>query len=494
MSTKVFRFGALPPAKDGAIRYQMRLGRDYYNRLVEAENARRRAMWGGDRPPPPPHEHANGESKDCSECKEHWEALRKAYRETSLLDVKPVRAAAIAEGLYCGTYRQVEESFAAAWKKTDTFSLVRFRSWRQGGLMSVQIQCGCDADRYFQIRAADDPRTGRRKNQRHTVRLRIGSDGQRPIWSEAVRLEMHRPIQGIVAWAKVCLAYSGDREIWSVQFTSICVPPRHDEATDGAVAIDVSWRSMPDGTLRLAFARDADGQEHELRMPARWRERVARAERIRGHRDRRLNELKAKKPAFARLQKPRGARRVAKKQGVIEPEIAAWLARDRHLEEYELGCRRKSVAARRDALRNWLRMLRRRYATAIIKDTAHKEMKAHSAAVAAGIWPKARYQGHHGAPGETVEELCQVYGRKTGVAVFKAAWTTSTCAECGEPMEVGPEREVTCESCGAVDDRDRVSTRNLLARYADGETTKPTARKTSARFAKRHSETEVTAC
>jgi hypothetical protein len=43
--TKVNKYGGKPPEKEGLIREQMRLGRQYYNNLVEAENDRRRKIW-----------------------------------------------------------------------------------------------------------------------------------------------------------------------------------------------------------------------------------------------------------------------------------------------------------------------------------------------------------------------------------------------------------------------------------------------------------------
>lgn len=128
---------------------------------------------------------------------------------------------------------------------------------------------------------------------------------------------------------------------------------------------------------------------------------------------------------------------------------------------------------------------------AIIKDSQHSEMKAKKKAKEAGMSKEARERGHHGAPGAIIEEVCTVFGRTVGVAIVKAPKTTATCPECKKEMEVGKGLLVSClnsecERVGAEQDRDRVSTQNLVDLYTEGEYTRPTARKSTPRFAKRH--------
>lgn len=497
MSVAVYKYGALPPAKDGAIREQIKLAQRYYNKLVEAENNRRqsvwRAIWCSDIEPIPPHEHATGEEL-CDGCKAFWELMQHRYYAFPALDVKPYREAARNGGLYWGTYLIPEQDFAAAWKKTKWSSSVRFRPWRKGGAMGSQIQQGKILDNVFRIEKAEDPRSGKRAGQRHILQVRIGSDEKKkPIWSDPIRFEMHRPLQGRPTWVKICLSYRGEREYWSVNITCADVPARIDNALDGTVAIDVGWRALPNNHIRLAYAKGDNGNEYELTLNPRWRERIARADRIRAARDEMLNIIKRRHTVLSRFEKPEKARgRVLEEELNQDIELEGWQRWERHMQSYEIGCRRKSVAARREQVRMWLRMLRRRYATAVIKDSAHKEMKATKKAKEAGLPQAARKQGHHAAPGEIIEEACRVFGRQTGVAVVKAPGTTATCIECGHESKngVGAELMVVCERCGAREDRDRVSTRNLLRLYFAGDSKKPTARKTTARFAKRHKKTE----
>lgn len=503
---KVFDYGAQPPAPDNPVREQMKLSRNYYNQIVEAENKRRQIAWGEEKftTPHPPEVIIlpDGTKKTnwckCDRCQAHWNAVRKAYKQLEPLDIKPLRAAAIKTGLYWGSYLLVEQDFSRAWKTTKFYQPVKFRSWKKGGSAGVQIHDNrCSS--FFQIEKIPDPepskRTkkrdknagkGKRRGQLRTIRIRIGSDSNKPVWSDPVSFKMHRPLEGNVVWVKIHMYYRGDREIWSVGFTCNNTLPRIDSATDGVVAIDVSWRILPDGDIRLAYAKGDDGIIDELTLDPYWRERIARADRIRSERDRQLNALKEKDPRFNILKSPRSVRFFAHNKEIDTPQLDNWIKRERHLEQYELGCRRKTYAVRRNAVRVWLRELRRKYTTVVIKDSSHKEMKDHKKAKEAGLHQAARKQGHHVAPGEIVEEICRVFGRQENVAVVTAYGATATCVQCGHMQEVGAERLVTCERCDNTDDRDHISTQNLLTRYFKGEYEKPTSRKTTARFAKRH--------
>jgi hypothetical protein len=490
MSTKVFKYGL--QLGDAAMREQMRKGRGYYNKLVEAENERKKKIWEDDRIPEAPHpptENEKGETVfcKCQECKAFWKEMRSGYFKANKiigpLDKKSLREQAAADGLYWGTYLLVERAFDRAVSDTKWYNTVKFRSWKQGGYMGVEIQDGVDHDKMFRIEKAPDSRTGKRAGQRHTLQIKTGSNS----WSDPVSFEMHRPLLGRVTWVQVSMKYRGEREEWSVSFTSEKTPARTDNALEGVVAIDVGWRIMPDNRIRLAFAKGDNGNEYEYWMPERWRELSDRADRIRGYRDTMLNVIKARHPVLRKHKKPRGARDHIRRAGLDKDiELLGWLRWDKHMEDYELGCRRRSKARRQNDLRVWLRMLRRRYATAIIKDSAHKELKDHKRAVRDGMLPRSRRNAHHGAPGEVIAEVLQVFDRKTGVYEIEASQTTATCNTCGHVNEVGPELIMQCEQCGTRGDRDRVSTRNLLDRYFAGEFKKPTARKNRPKYFMKH--------
>jgi len=505
MTTKVYKYGALPPEKESAIRQQMKLSRDYYNKLVETENKRRTEIWGGEKPqwPHEPVETTDDETESkkityckCDQCEKYYHDVIDKYKRLPFLDKKPIRAEAVKNGLYWGTYLIAEQAFDAAVKKTKCFSLVKYRSWKKGGYAGVQVQLVSKPGTKYKIEHADDPRAGRRKGQRHMVYLRVGSDEkQQPIWSDPIKFEMHRPIYGRVTWIKICMHYRGEREIWSIDITCSDIPDREDKSNNGVVAVDVGWRVLEDDKLRIAFATGIDEKESEFKLCPEWRELSARADRIRSYRDNRFGVLKIAIPKLKILKKPSSLKLYLEKNEMMTDELSAWCRQDRHLAQYEIGCRRRSEDKRRNDMRVWLRGLRRKYAHVVIKNSSHKEMKDHKKAIESGMMPPQRRNAHHAAPGEVIGEICKVWDRKTEVSIIKAENTTATCLCCGHLNHVGPEQFVVCEQCGTTEDRDRISTRNLLILYARGECEKPTARKTTAKFAKKHKNiSEVSEC
>ena len=496
MSTKVFKYGAFPPEKDGAIRQQMKLGRDYYNKLVEAENARRKSVWGGEKPvwPHTPVETTDddGQKKTtrckCDECQRYYVQVIAAYKAMGFLDLKPLRADAAAGGLYWGTYLIVEESFNAAVKTTKCFDLVKYRSWREGGYMGAQIQKVRTADAVFRLRHREDPRTGRRLGTRYNCMIRVGTQDGKPKWSDPIDLVLHRPLCGRPTWLKACMKFRGGKEVWSLNVTCADIPARDDGSQSGVVAIDVGWRVLKDDRLRIAFATGNDGKEFEFLMSEKWRELSTRADRIRGARKIMLNTIQRRFSVLSKHKSSTGALQHVLQDKTLSKdiELVGWASWERHMSDYETGCRRRSEVKRWTDMCVWLRDLRRQYARVVIKNSVHKEMKDHKKAVDSGMMRHHRRNAHHAAPGEVIEEVCKIWDRKTEVAIIKAQFTTATCPQCGHVHKVGPEQYITCEQCGTQEDRDRISTRNLLTLYAGGEYNKPTARKDGARFAKRH--------
>jgi len=474
----------------------MRLGRECYNALVEVENARRHLAWGGDIPPKPPHPlplTQDGDENDdetawcrCAECKAHWMGIREALHALPPIDTKPIYAHYCTNGpLYWGTFNHVAQAFSAAWKKTRPWRPVKYRSWRQGGVIAVQIQAGYQKrqnyDTLFRINDVVDTRTRHRHKGHHraTVQLALGAGRM----TSPIEIEQHRPIVGTPTWVTARLCYDSlGRERAAVNFTRRDVPQRTDLAPRGVVAVDVSWRQVPDG-LRIAWTRDDQGHNDQLVLDTRWQFLAKHADQLQAIRDQNLNLLKAVDPAFAQAKSPRHACLILAEIEDPSAVARAWRYREEHLRNYEMGERRHSVNRRRDALRKWARELRRNYAEVVVKDSQHKEMK--ETAKQDKLSRKARRQGQHGAPGEVIAVLREIFG-DDGMWLVEAAYTTDRCPLCGHLNAHGAERIVVCEECGEGLDRDLVSTRNMLVAYAAEERRRPTARKTAARFGKRH--------
>ena len=518
----VYKYGARPAGDD--VRAQMAMAVELYNNLVDAENERRMTAWNGPKAPYPPkhvcpkspavkaqrrkerEEKARLEAEraakagkkikpkkpkkekepPCPVCSKHYAEVRKTVYLQPFVDPKPIYHAMRKRGLFWGTCSITVEAWDAARKATKLHKKVRRRTPEDGSAIAVQIQKPQegDHDRQFLVEKMPDPRTGRRAQGkgcgRHTVKLRIATVNREPVFCEPIRFEMHRPLAGVISWVKVRYHCVADREVWSVAFTRVEPPGHPTQATEGIVAVDASWRRMPDGSLRIGYAQDTAGFVDELRLPPEWVERGNRADRIQRHRDQYLNELKKSDSRFAHTKSCLGVHRKKEELQINEPELNKWLERDLHLWRYERGCLRSSTLGRRAKMEEWTRMLRGRFAHVVVKDTQFDELKMEN-----DLHQGARRQGHRGAPGETIERLRGLYGM-TGMHVVEAAGTSYTCVDCGSYMEVSHHRILCCEQCGSERDCDDVSTRNALRLHDAGKSRPPTARKTTSKFSKRH--------
>jgi hypothetical protein len=237
-----------------------------------------------------------------------------------------LRAAAVACGLFWGTYLVVE----ASCKKAHKGAPPKFRRWDGHGKVAVQIQKGMSVmslagdDTRLRLRRGDEvvPRsrrlvadrercaTGGAPCHRHVrgrraggrcpgdesdidrgvggtvdrrlgdavVSLRIGSDGRKPIFAR-VPIRFHRPLppSASVLWAWLTVTRLGSHESWRMQFVLSDVPAQADRAVTGAVGIDVGWRMIGQAPREISTGdagrfdqkRGAEPPERRLRV-ASW--------------------------------------------------------------------------------------------------------------------------------------------------------------------------------------------------------------------------------
>lgn len=237
MSTRVYRYGLLPPTlEEPRIREQMQLAHTYSNKLVELERMRRKRI-------------SDVEADDAiraidmqiaateESAKPLWEERRRLLKaRRALPEVKAavkainddqrgeVRAARKTCDVYWGTYLQVEAAMEAAASHP---APPKFRAWYGEGAVSVQLQQGMPVpavlagdDRRVALLTEPVPVPGRGGKPLPRLRLRVGSDGRDPIWAEWP-IVYHRPLplSGSLKWAKVVLRRISTREEWSVHFT-----------------------------------------------------------------------------------------------------------------------------------------------------------------------------------------------------------------------------------------------------------------------------------
>ena len=443
-------------------------------------------------------------------------------------------------GVYWGTYLLQEAAIDQARKEV---SAPKFFSWREEGAVSVQLQKGLDlpdlwgTDTQLQVKPVDpgahDPavrRGQRRRLSRTVLRLRVGSDSRKPIWAEFPMI-YHRPLpEGAVI--KVATVHRRRRNCtqwsWVVQMTvdvTACKPARVAPAT-GVVALNLGYRKRDGGAIRAGYVVGNDGHEEEIlaaksdlvrpgtltaEQQARARGWVtnglAKADSIRGFRDRDMLEMKAKLPAvwpagdlpewFAEVTKtiqawksPDRFRRLSFRLDQLRASgdeahliplipltdlLSAWRARDEHLEMYEAGLRRSAIKDRREAFRIVAARLAQRYATLVVDTTDLRRLNRAEDTTADRVTShvNARHQSFMAAPGELRETLINAFGPDRVVKVSRVK-VTVRCHHCGH-MDATWDRERddgeishACPGCGVTWDQDANACRNLLKEHQAG--------------------------
>lgn len=99
----------------------------------------------------------------------------------------------------------------------------------------------------------ETPRGERRRLQRTVLHLRIGTDERREPIMATFPMIMHRPLPaGRISWAKIYVRRIGPREEWTVSLTFDLEEAHRVTPGGGVVALDLGWRQMMDGSLRVA--------------------------------------------------------------------------------------------------------------------------------------------------------------------------------------------------------------------------------------------------
>ena len=423
-------------------------------------------------------------------------------------------------GVYWGTYLLVEEA-AQASAQAPLYELdgvtphdPKFLRWTGDAEVGVQIQVAAKGaisavvgETHSQLRITEPPGAWSHPCRSERVRLarngelamRIGSDGQAPIWARW-RLDMHRPLPAgaTVKTATVHVRQRGPHLEWYLTVTlqvpySAVVP-----STSGgeAVGIDVGWRVLGE-EIRVAVAHGASGDRTELRLDAPTLRLLRSPSRLRAERDLKFESIKARMRLASKSEgapewlqeagKVLHAWRSPKRMVMLHAhwmehrfpgddgefgQLEAWWWTDRHLWAAEAegrlqGLRRRKniyrvfaakLATKYDALvleRFDLRKIARREPTS--EETGEKDNKT------------ALSNRHLVAVSElraAILGAAQARGRE--VVAVDAADTTHICHVCGLVGEFDAAEHVrhTCE-CGAEWDQDENAASVLLARWRE---------------------------
>lgn len=430
--------------------------------------------------------------------------------------------------LYWGTKSAVDQ----ATRKLGSGPPPDYVRFRGDGHIAVQVQGGAAADavtggldQYVRVRSlGDHPR------KPHAVlSLRVGTvpGGRAPVWVHT-RFRLHRPLPpgSRVKSAHLLRTRVGVRDRWEVMFSVAGAAGPVDRAAAGQVGVDVGWRRLPGGGLRVAVWAGDDGRTGELVLPPAYVADARRAEEeVQSTRKRLFNAMLARVVAWAaehplpaawttptaadphppahnlaqweshgRLWRlaafwrahrlpgdaailgawapwrthapgayPTWAAHHAAVRAAAETELTAWVIQDLHLLEVERGLVARTKNYRREQFRLLACRLRRAYRTVAVEDIDWTEDVLRKPVAECDDRPDLTKAYHRmGAPGTLVRILTEQAAVTDRVPPFG---TTVLCHVCGGRCEFDRRRvRHTCEHCGAEWDQDYNAARNLLER------------------------------
>lgn len=435
-------------------------------------------------------------------------------------------------GVYWGTYLLIEDEWQAAAKMplfdgaeaTDP----RFVRWSGEGAVGVQIQKGEDASALIdgddtrlrivttpisrqegkraQFRQAPDPtskRSLRRAGRERELWMRIGSDGQSPIWAHWP-LILHRPLPelGRVKRASVIRRMIGPRAEWSLQITVEIPDPMPARKHAGAVAVDLGWRVIGD-EIRVAVWRGEDGGTGEVRLSANDVQAIRIPEGLAATRttsfSREIAWLAAWLADPARrvdgrdstplwvvaatrtLSQWRSIGRLASlvhrwrdERFVGDAEaferLEAWRRQDRHLWLWESSQRTGGHRRRNDVYRRMAAELAERYDVLVLETFDLRDVsQRNELGKLRGDNDAAQSNRHLAAPGWLRTCLKQAFAARGGRhEKVDGAYSTHTCPMCGlvAKFDAAPMISWAC-ACGAIHDQDESAARVLLTRWIE---------------------------
>ena len=391
---------------------------------------------------------------------------------------------------------------------------------RQSGGWSVDdLMAGTFAEKgYIRLSKVDTtswylPRAKRRNACRTPLRLWITADerGKNPSFADLL-VFIHRPLPagGTVQQVDVVRERVSNRWRWSVIF--LVKLPKKDapERLPGIVALDLGYRRLADGRLRVAVWRDDAGHSGEIALDLGWLSERAKTDNLRSIRDDSFNVardvlmtflrtntvpiwLQQETKTLAQWQSPARLaillRHWQDRRFSGDDEIVAilsnaweagsgrrfdWLARNLHLWQYEAFLRDQLIRRRRELYRCFATTLARQYGTILIEDVDWAKLIRRKKRGTAATDPDEQSaravedvanRMHFWAASAELESIITNAVKREGGEITKVPprYITATCANCNTVNHWNHvELRHVCDSCGREWDQDENATRNLL--------------------------------
>jgi len=426
---------------------------------------------------------------------------------------KQLRCEMVEQGLYWGNYDDINRNYDCYIRRQSLRKgrHLKFRRWDGTGkvhlrLMRDMILSASEVfdgkSNWVQIAPVDErawTSESRRERRRHCwtkIRVRIQSEGRRPVWGE-LPMCMHRPLPaGEIRTVSVRREVIAGWPRYSVSI-GVMVPdvPCKPDDSRPSVALDIGWRRLDKNRVRVAYWYSSDGAHGEVIMEEETVSQFLKVDDLRSIRDNYFNEIKEKLVSFVRnnnipewlkeeryIWSPRW-RSIVKLVKLVKKwerfsgdeeiyrELECWYRRERHLYQYEANLRDQIHARRWEQYRVFSSRVARWFGRVYMEDIDLSRMSRKPKpedGTAVSTLPN-RYRVI-AAPGEfrsILESAC----KREGIYVkrIEPQHTTQECHGCGrvEKFNASAMLERECPHCGLRWDQDFNAAKNILERGLD---------------------------
>lgn len=376
----------------------------------------------------------------------------------------------------------------------------RFRRFDGTGRIAVQIQSTRPLTTEQLLTGGNTSLAYRTGNDGTHIRLRIGSEGRNPVWTEVkINRNAYRdrplPPEKDIKWAYLIARAPGShlpRRQWQLCFVLAETSdskwePKNTAPPNTHLAIDVNWRRIAGRGIRVAVWRGDDGEGGDLIIPEDIIVRELRAQEVQSERDDRFNAVRARLVEWLRstplplhtwmrellttMPMWRSQRRLAAfvirwrtdriaGDETIFAEIEAWRKWDKHRYQHESKLRERVQCWRENYYRTTLKKLSCVYSTAFVEKlnvaTMHRTPQPEEADLVV-----KRYRNL-----ASVGRLLQLAKEYFTTIPVGASGTTTLHLACGHDnkgIDKGP-MVLTCEGCGADFDQDENAAQVIMER------------------------------
>lgn len=205
--------------------------------------------------------------------------------------------------VYWGTYSLAEDAHASErtaplWVEPGVPNNPVVGSWRGEGAVSVQIINGMPVTDLFALTSTQvqiDDQPGKTSGKFKRLRMRVASSGRDPVWAEWPMC-MHRPFPdgAMVKRVTVHRRRQGPRDKWHVTFILAVDSYQTLPRGRGMIGIDIGWKMLTNGSIRVATSCDEAGVIDEVVVPMKTISGLSKSDSLRQIRDKNLAEFKGK--------------------------------------------------------------------------------------------------------------------------------------------------------------------------------------------------------